>query len=157
MHIVMGVTGNVGSVVAEELLGRGEKVTVVTRRPQDADSWREKGASVAEADVEDVSSLRAAFRRGRRAFVLNPPADPSGDTDATLVVFGSLVGYSIYMRRLRDLGASRAGMYAFVSPVIAVLLGAAILGEEITLAGVLGMSILLFSAWLAMSGPEAAE
>ena len=74
-----------------------------------------------------------------------------------LVVFGSLVGYSIYMRLLRDLGASRAGMYAFVSPVIAVLLGAAILGEEITLVGVLGMSILLFSAWLAMSGPQAAD
>lgn len=74
-----------------------------------------------------------------------------------LVIFGSLVGYSIYMRLLRDLGASRAGMYAFVSPVIAVLLGAAVLGEEITLVGVLGMSILLFSAWLAMSGPQAAE
>ena len=83
MHVVMGATGNVGSAVAEALLGRGEKVTVVTRRPQHAASWRDKGALVAEADVEDVSSLRAAFRRGLRAFLLNPPADPSGDTDAT--------------------------------------------------------------------------
>ena len=83
MHVVMGATGNVGSAVTKALLARGEKVTVVTRRPQDADPWREKGTSVAEADVEDVSSLRAAFRCGRRAFLLNPPADPSGDTDAT--------------------------------------------------------------------------
>ncbi|MET3446120.1 uncharacterized protein YbjT (DUF2867 family) [Ralstonia sp. 1138] len=33
--------------------------------------------------MEDVASLKAAFRRGRRAFLLNPPADTAGDTDAT--------------------------------------------------------------------------
>lgn len=74
-----------------------------------------------------------------------------------LVVFGSLIGYSIYMRLLRDVGATRAGMYAFVSPVIAVLLGVALLAEEITALEVTGMAILLFSAWLAMSVPEARE
>lgn len=39
------------------------------------------GAKIVEADVNDVSSLRAAFQRGRRAFLLNPPADISTDTD----------------------------------------------------------------------------
>ena len=37
---------------------------------------------MAMTDAEDVKSLRAVFQRGRRAFLLNPPADPSGDTDA---------------------------------------------------------------------------
>ena len=82
MHVIMGGTGHVGSQAAAELLGRGEPVTVVTRDADHATKLREKGAAVAEADIEDVASLRAAFRRGRRAFLLNPPADPSTDTDA---------------------------------------------------------------------------
>jgi uncharacterized protein YbjT (DUF2867 family) len=82
MHVIMGGTGHVGSQAAAALLGRGEAVTVVTRDADHATKLREKGAEIAEADIEDVASLRAAFRRGRRAFLLNPPADPSTDTDA---------------------------------------------------------------------------
>lgn len=83
MYVVMGATGHVGAAVADTLLADGEDVTIVTRRPERAGRWRDKGASVATADVEDVASLKAAFRRGRRAFLLNPPADIAGDTDAT--------------------------------------------------------------------------
>ncbi|MFT0737175.1 NmrA family NAD(P)-binding protein [Ralstonia wenshanensis] len=82
MYVVMGATGHVGGAVAQTLLASGEQVTILTRRPERAGRWREKGASVAMADVEDVDSLRAAFRRGQRAFLLNPPADIAGDTDA---------------------------------------------------------------------------
>lgn len=67
-----------------------------------------------------------------------------------LVFFGSLVGYSVYMRLLRDIGASRAGTYSFVSPVIAVLLGVVILGETVNVVDLVGMSIMLSAAWLAM-------
>lgn len=78
----MGGTGHVGSATADNLLARGEAVTIVTRSAQHADEWRRKGADIAEADVEDVASLRSALRLGRRAFLLNPPADTSADTDA---------------------------------------------------------------------------
>lgn len=81
MYIVMGATGHVGSAVAESLLARGERVGIVTHEPDHADSWRDTRVEIFEADVNDVSSLRAAFRRGRRAFLLNPPADISTDTD----------------------------------------------------------------------------
>jgi uncharacterized protein YbjT (DUF2867 family) len=33
-------------------------------------------------DIADPVALREVLRRGRRAFLLNPPADPSVDTDA---------------------------------------------------------------------------
>lgn len=46
-----------------------------------------------------------------------------------LVVAGSLVGFTIYIRLLRDWGAFGAGLYAFVSPVIAVVAGVLLLGE----------------------------
>ncbi|MCM5553932.1 NAD(P)H-binding protein [Pleomorphomonas sp. NRK KF1] len=83
MYVVMGATGNVGGAVADALLARGEAVTVLTRRPEHATAWRDKGARIVQADAEDVASLKAAFRIGKRAFLLNPPADPTGDTDST--------------------------------------------------------------------------
>jgi uncharacterized protein YbjT (DUF2867 family) len=81
MHVIMGGTGHVGSATAAALLERGEAVTIVTRDAARAGKWRARGAAIAEADVEDVAALRAAFRRGRRAFLLNPPADTTTDTD----------------------------------------------------------------------------
>lgn len=77
----MGGTGHVGSATADSLLARGEPVAIVTRSAARADEWRAKGADIAEAEVEDVASLRAALRLGRRAFLLNPPADTATDTD----------------------------------------------------------------------------
>lgn len=82
MFIVMGATGNVGAAVADALLAHGEQVTVLTRHPDGAAAWADKEAIVAKADVNDVASLKEAFSRGTRAFVLNPPAAPTGDTDA---------------------------------------------------------------------------
>ncbi len=81
MYIIMGGTGHVGSAVVETLLGRGEAVAIITRQANHADAWRAKGAEIIEASVDDIASMRAAFRRGRRAFLLNPPADTSTDTD----------------------------------------------------------------------------
>jgi uncharacterized protein YbjT (DUF2867 family) len=81
MYIIMGGTGHVGSATADLLLRRGEAVAIVTRRSDHAAEWRARGADVIEANVEDVSSLRAAFQRGKRALLLNPPADTTKDTD----------------------------------------------------------------------------
>ncbi|MDF0700454.1 EamA family transporter [Rhizobium sp. MC63] len=72
-----------------------------------------------------------------------------------LVIFGSLIGYTTFMRLLRDIGASRAGSYAFVSPVIAVALGAAVFAEQITVMDVIGIIVMLSGAYLAMSGAPA--
>lgn len=81
MHVIVGGTGHVGSATAEALLAKGEQVLVVTRNASHARACQAKGAEVMEADVNDVPSLRAALRRGRRALLLNPPADISTDTD----------------------------------------------------------------------------
>jgi uncharacterized protein YbjT (DUF2867 family) len=81
MFVIVGGTGRVGSATAETLLAEGQPVIIVTRSGSNAGRWRERGAELAVADVRDVDALRAVFRRGRRAFLLNPPADPSSDTD----------------------------------------------------------------------------
>ena len=50
-----------------------------------------------------------------------------------LVLFGSLIGFTSFVQVLRLLPTSIAMTYAYVNPVIAVLLGALILSEPITL------------------------
>lgn len=81
MFIILGGTGHVGSAAARALLDQGHPVTIVTRSAAATGSWTQRGAEVAVADVHDVDRLRAVFRRGRRAFLLNPPADVATDTD----------------------------------------------------------------------------
>jgi len=82
MHIILGGTGRVGSATARALLDMGEPVTVVGHDPAKADEWAKAGAAFACVDVRDSDALRAVFRRGTRAFLLNPNADPAADTDA---------------------------------------------------------------------------
>jgi drug/metabolite transporter (DMT)-like permease len=49
-----------------------------------------------------------------------------------LILVGSLVGYSSYMYLLGVTSAARASTYAFVNPVVAVLLGAAFANEPLS-------------------------
>lgn len=69
-----------------------------------------------------------------------------------LLLPGSLGATIIYFVLVRDWGASRAGMYAFVSPVIAVLLGVAVYGERLGVLEAAGMALMLAAAALAMRG-----
>ncbi len=64
---------------------------------------------------------------------------------AFLVIAGSLMGFTIYMRLLRDWGAFRAGLYAFVSPAIAVGVGVVALSEPFGPAEAVG-ALLMFGA-----------
>jgi len=49
-----------------------------------------------------------------------------------LFVFGSIVGFSAYLWLLRVTTASRVATYAYVNPIVAVLLGWALAGEALT-------------------------
>lgn len=49
---------------------------------------------------------------------------------AYLTVFGSIVGYGSYIYALRKLPVSKVSMYAYINPVIAVVLGWMILDER---------------------------
>ncbi|ATQ76681.1 NmrA family transcriptional regulator [Massilia violaceinigra] len=82
MNIIVGGTGHVGGAVSRALLDAGEKVTIVTRDAATAAGWGDRGALLAEVNVRDIEGLRRVFKSGSRAFLLNPPADPSADTDA---------------------------------------------------------------------------
>ena len=60
-----------------------------------------------------------------------------------LVLFGSVIAFTSYVQVLKLLPMSIAMTYAYVNPVIAVLLGALILGEPITLWTVSGAVLVI--------------
>lgn len=62
---------------------------------------------------------------------------------AYLVVFGSLVAYSAYTWLLQNASVSLVSTYAFVNPVVAVLLGALVLDESITANIVIGAAVIV--------------
>ena len=70
-----------------------------------------------------------------------------------LVAAGSLAGFTIYVRLLREWGAFRAGLYAFVSPVIAVAVGVVALSERFGWAEGLGAALMFGAAAIALRRP----
>ena len=72
-----------------------------------------------------------------------------------LALFGTVVAYTIYLRLVRDWGSSQAGLYAFISPIVALLLGWLMLGETIGWREMVGAAVMLGAAALAMSGGSA--
>ena len=69
-----------------------------------------------------------------------------------LVVFGSLVGYSAYAYALKHAPATIVGTYAYVNPIIAVLLGWLLLGEAVTGRTFLAMILILGAVvWIQFS------
>lgn len=71
---------------------------------------------------------------------------------AYLVVFGSIVGYSAYTYALRHAPATIVGTYAYVNPVIAVLLGWLFLHEVISGRMIVAMAMILAAVlWIQLS------
>jgi drug/metabolite transporter (DMT)-like permease len=69
-----------------------------------------------------------------------------------LVFAGSTGATIIFYVLLRDWGATRAGSYSFVCPVVAVCLGMALMGEQVNATEGLGMTLMLAGAALGSSG-----
>jgi drug/metabolite transporter (DMT)-like permease len=65
-----------------------------------------------------------------------------------LIFFGSLAAYSAYVWLLQVRPATQVSTYAYVNPVVAVLLGVFIAGEKMTLLQMGGLAIVLISVLL---------
>lgn len=69
-----------------------------------------------------------------------------------LIVFGSLLGYTSYFYALRHASPTVVGTYAYVNPVIAVLLGWAILAEPVGHRTFVAMALILGAVlWIQFS------
>jgi uncharacterized protein YbjT (DUF2867 family) len=79
MFVIAGASGNTGSVVASTLLGQGKKVRVILRDEGKAAAWRDRGAEVAVARLDDAQALTAALRGAEGVYALVPPKHLSDD------------------------------------------------------------------------------
>jgi drug/metabolite transporter (DMT)-like permease len=73
---------------------------------------------------------------------------------AYLIIGGSLVAFSAYGYLLRHVRPALATSYAYVNPLVAVSLGVALAGEQITMIGILAMLTILSGVGLVSLGRE---
>jgi drug/metabolite transporter (DMT)-like permease len=76
---------------------------------------------------------------------------------AYLVVFGSWVGYSAYVWLLKHVPTAKVATYAYVNPVVAVLLGWIFLGESVDAYILAGAAIIVPAVALVTRGESAPE
>jgi drug/metabolite transporter (DMT)-like permease len=69
-----------------------------------------------------------------------------------LLIFGSIVGYSSYIYALTHLPLSFVSTYAYVNPVIALILGWLVLGEQMNWLIVLAAVVIFIGVAVVKSG-----
>jgi len=67
---------------------------------------------------------------------------------AYLIIFGSCIAFTAYVYLLQNVVASRVTTYAYVNPMVALLLGVMILNEPLTFWILTGTTVILTSLWL---------
>ena len=72
-HVVLGGSGNTGSIIADFLLAKGKKVRVVGRDLGRLQRFSRKGAEAITADLSDAAALTKAFSGAGAAYLLLPP------------------------------------------------------------------------------------
>lgn len=71
-----------------------------------------------------------------------------------LIIFGALIGYAAYIWLLTVVSPARAGTYAYVNPVVAMLLGWALADEPLTFRSTVAAAIILGSVVMITSDPS---
>jgi uncharacterized protein YbjT (DUF2867 family) len=101
MYVVLGATGNSGSVVAETLLSKGEKVRAVGRSKERLAKIAARGAEPFVADQTDSASLTRAFEGARAAYFMVPPNVSSPDYRGFQAQVADAAGVAAEVAKLR--------------------------------------------------------
>jgi uncharacterized protein YbjT (DUF2867 family) len=73
MYVILGASGNTGSITTNFLLSKGENVRVVGREVGRLQRFVRNGAEAFAADVGDAAALTKAFGGARAAYLMLPP------------------------------------------------------------------------------------
>jgi drug/metabolite transporter (DMT)-like permease len=80
----------------------------------------------------------------------------SGLSLVYLIVFGSLVAFSAFVWLLGKVATTAVATYAYVNPLVAVLLGWAVLGERVTGQTLIAGALIVIAVALILSRPPVA-
>src|ERR1700735_2509458 len=81
MYVILGASGNTGSIIANLLLSKGKQVRVVGRDSGRLQRFVDKGAEAFTADMSDGAALTKAFSGARAAYLMLPPAKSREDQE----------------------------------------------------------------------------
>ena len=102
--------------------------------------------------------MLAGFAHGEaRDFDLRQVTAVSLGAFVYLVLVGAIVGYTAYIWLLRHCDPSKVATYAYVNPVIAVLLGTFFAGETLTLRTVAAAAVIIGAVAVVITAQQAQE
>ena len=81
MYVILGASGNTGSIIANSLLSKGREVRVIGRDAGRLQSFVRKGAEAFTANISDAAALTKAFSGARAAYLLLPPITSREDQE----------------------------------------------------------------------------
>ena len=84
-----------------------------------------------------------------------PDAVPSAGVIASVVVLGvasTAAAFMCFFALIAEVGPSRASVIAYLNPAVAVVLGVALLGEDLGAGAIAGMLLILAGSWLSTGG-----
>ncbi len=67
---------------------------------------------------------------------------------AYLVIFGSLIAFICYLYALQNLPTEQASIYAYINPMVAVIIGSFYFGEKLSVFITIGGLVTLLGVWL---------
>ncbi|HET8927557.1 MAG TPA: DMT family transporter [Microbacterium sp.] len=80
---------------------------------------------------------------------------PTLRSTASLVLLGivcTAVAFIAFFALIHEVGPVRAPLFTYVNPVVAILLGVIILGEQLTVGLLIGFPLVIVGCWLAATG-----
>jgi uncharacterized protein YbjT (DUF2867 family) len=80
-YVILGATGNTGSIVANSLLLKGERVRVVGRDAERLERFVRQGAEAFTTELSDAAALTKALSGARAGYLMLPPIDSREDQE----------------------------------------------------------------------------
>jgi uncharacterized protein YbjT (DUF2867 family) len=90
-YVILGASGNTGSIIANLLLLKGRKVRVIGRDAARLQRFVRQGAEAFTADMTDSTALVRAFSGARAAYLMLPPITSRGDQERQSDAFAKAV------------------------------------------------------------------
>lgn len=137
--IVASVSWSIGSTLTRKL-------------PLPSDKAMSSGAQMLAGGV--LLTLTAAILGEFRGFHLQAVSMKAWLALAYLIGAGSIVAYTAYVWLINNESPTKVGTYAYVNPVIAVLVGYFLGGEALTLRTIVGTGLVLVSVVVITTTPK---
>jgi drug/metabolite transporter (DMT)-like permease len=114
------------------------------------------------SDLQPLGPVAAALALSSLMLIpsavsLRPEGIPSADALASIAVLGlicSAVALILYFALITEVGPGRATVIGYTTPVVAVVLGVALLDERLTASAIAGVVLILAGSYLATRDPE---